>query len=127
MGLLGALFGGGDSSSDNSQTTTTESNDNSVVGGNGSTNVSISKNSGSINLALTDHGAVEKSFELARQVTRDAINSATDSLQTVQEVERDAMSRVSDAFATAKAGEQKLFAGAILGLIAIVAVKVLGK
>lgn len=118
---------GGSSSSDNSQTTATESNDNSVVGGNGSTNVSISKNSGEINLALTDHGAVDKSFELAKQVTRDAINSAANSLQTVQDVERDAMARVSDAFATAKAGEQKILVGAVVGLVAIVAVKVLGK
>lgn len=55
------LFGGSKSSS----TQVTEQIDARVVGGEASTNASITKNSGTINFTSTDHGAVAGSLALA--------------------------------------------------------------
>lgn len=117
---------GGSSKSDNSQTTSTETQDNSVIGGNGSTNVSISR-SDNVSLMLTDHGAVEKSFAAAAEATKGALASANYALQTVKESEAGARSQLADAYKTAKAGEQKILVGAVVGLVALVAVKAVGK
>lgn len=116
-----------ESSSDNSQTTntTTETQDNSIIGGNGSTNIVVSRSNG-VNLTMTDAGTVEKSFKFAQEAQAGALAAANHAIETVHEAEQNAMGQLADAYKTAKAGEQKVLVAAVVGFVAIVAAKAVG-
>lgn len=131
------LYFGGGSSSDNSQKSTTETQDNSIVAAPDSTSLSLNRSSvNDINIMTTDHGAVDGAFSFAKQVSANsttlvqhALGSVQESeataLQAVQDTNKKALATVADAYTTAKAGEQKILVGAVVGLLGMVAIKVL--
>lgn len=111
--------GGGGGSSSSASTQTTTNTDARVVGGANSANVSASGSTVTIN--TTDAGAVHDAFGFAAHVSDNAINLASASqIQTTQAVQQ-SMAQVADAYSTAKAGEQKIFAGAALAVVGVVA------
>lgn len=117
--IYGGGGGGGSSSSSASTATTTNQTDMRVVGGNDSVNVSAQ--SSTVNLTTTDRGAVAGAFGFARDVSAQAFNFASASQIDTSKTVTDAMGKVADAYSTAKAGEQKIFAGAALAIVGVVA------
>lgn len=106
---------GGSSSSQSQQTTSNA--DLRVVGGNNSTNVSAQNST----ITVTDANAVHDAFGFASTVTQSAFDYAHATQVDTSKTVSDAMAQVSDAYSTAKAGEQKIFAGAALAVVGVVA------
>lgn len=104
-----------DSSSTSTQATS--NTDARVVGGDGSVNIS---STGSI--TMTDAAAVHEAFGFAESVAADAFDMASASQIETGKTVKDALGQVSSAYSTAKAGEQKIFAGAALAIVGVVAV-----
>lgn len=111
--LSPCLGGASESSSD----TTTSNTDMRVVGGEQSTNVSAQNST----VTLTDQGAVHDAFGFGEKVVAGAFEFATGTQTAADDMVESAMSKVSDAYETAKAGEQRVFAGAVLAVVGIVA------
>lgn len=109
--------GGGGGSSSSSSDQTTQNTDMRVVGGDGSSNVSAQNST----VTMIDGGAVSGAFGFAKEVSAQAFNFASASQIDTQKTVSDAMGRVADAYSTAKAGEQKIFAGAALAVVGVVA------
>lgn len=119
--ICGGGGGGGSSSSDAS--TTTNNTDMRVVGGNNSTNTSAHVGNGSaVTVNTVDAGAVAASFGFAKDVSAQAFNFASASQIDTSKTVASAMGQVAEAYSTAKAGEQKIFAGAALAVVGVVAV-----
>ena len=131
-----------DSNSDSSQSQLQESQDNRVVGGAGSVALVASRSSvgGDVNLTstVTDFGTVAKAFDFAAGIAAGAADEAAASgarvtqvassaMQSVRAAYQDTTNEVAKAYETAKAGEQKIMVAAALAVVAIVAVKVMGK
>lgn len=127
------LFGGGNSSS--STTNETQNIDQKIQTAAGSTGVSASGNSV---VTLTDAGAVGKAFDFAKGIASGAANEAAASgaqvssiaasaMQSVQAAYQGESGTIAAAYQTAKAGEQKIMVVAALSVLAIVAIKVMGK
>lgn len=126
-------FFGGDSSSSTSNAT--QNIDQKIQTAAGSTGVSASGNSV---VTMLDGGAVGKSFDFAERIASGAAKEAAASgaqvssiaanaMQSVQAAYKDTTGAVSAAYETAKAGEQKIMVVAALGVLAVVAIKVMGK
>lgn len=109
--------GGGSSSSSSSQATTTTNQDMRVVGGSQSTNVSATSST----VTVTDAGAIQASFGFAQEVAADAFDMANASQINTSKTVTEALDMVEKAYSTAKAGEQKIFAGAALAVVGVVA------
>lgn len=109
--------GGGSSSSQANTTNTTQNTDMRVVGGNNSTNVSAQNST----VNVTDAGAVASAFGFANTVTQNAFDFAHASQIDTSKTVADALGQVQAAYSTAKAGEQKIFAGAALAIVGVVA------
>lgn len=107
-----------DSSSSAASSQATTNQDMRVVGGDGSSNVSATNST----ITMTDNGAVHAAFGFAEHAMNDAIESSTASAISTANTAKEAMDRVADAYSTAKAGEQKIFAGAALAIVGTVAV-----
>jgi hypothetical protein len=121
--ICGGGGGGGSSSSSSSQATTTTNQDMRVVGGNQSTNVSATSST----VTVTDAGAIQASFGFAQEVSQDAFDMASASQINTSKTVTEAISQVEKAYSTAKAGEQKIFAGAALAVVGVVAAIALRK
>lgn len=110
---------GGTTSSAASTATTTTNTDSRVVGGNNSINLSSSGSTTTIN--NTDSGSVAAAFGFAKDVSANAFNYAQASQIDTSKTVSDAMGQVAAAYSTSKAGEQKVFAGAALAIVGVVA------
>lgn len=117
--IYGGGGGGGSSSSSSDTSTTTTNTDMRVVGGADSVNVSAQNST--LSLTTTDRGAVSGAFGFAREVSAQAFDFATASQVDTSKTVTDAMGQVAEAYSTAKAGEQKIFAGAALAIVGVVA------
>lgn len=115
---LKIVYGGGGSSSSASTQATTNT-DARVVGGDNSANVSAAHSNVTIN--TTDAGAVHDAFGFAAHVSDGAFDMASASQVQTTQATQSAMAQVADAYSTAKAGEQKIFAGAALAVVGVVA------
>jgi hypothetical protein len=111
------------SSSSASTSSTTNNTDMRVVGGDMSTNVSA--HGSTIN--VTDAGAVHEAFGVVNAVTQNAFDFAHATQIDTSQTVHDALGQVTDAYSTAKAGEQKIFAGAALAVVGVVAAIALKK
>jgi uncharacterized beta-barrel protein YwiB (DUF1934 family) len=127
------LFGGGNSSSSTSNET--QNIDQKIQTAAGSTGVSASGNSV---VTMLDGGAVGKAFDFAANIAQGAAQEATASsasiqsmatsaMQSVQSAYKDTTGTVAAAYETAKAGEQKIMVAVAMSILAIVAIKVMGK
>lgn len=103
-------------SSSSAQSSTTNT-DMRVVGGDSSTNVSAQNST----VNVLDGGAVHDAFGFADSVTKNAFDFAHASQVDTSATVDTALGKVSDAYGTAKAGEQKIFAGAALAVVGVVA------
>lgn len=115
--ICGGGGGGGSSSSQSTQSTATTNQDMRVVGGNESTNVSAMNST----VTVSDAGAINSAFGFAHDVARDAFEMASASQINTSKTVADALGQVEKAYSTAKAGEQKIFAGAALAVVGVVA------
>lgn len=128
------------SQSDSSQTQLQESQDNRVTAGAGAATLVMSRANvgGDVNVTSTDYGSVSKAFDFAKDLAAGAANEsaaseasvskmATSALQSVQSAYQDSTGAIAAAYETSKAGEQKVMVVAALVVVAIVAVKVMGK
>lgn len=106
-----------DSSSNSSSNTTTQQTDARVVGGDKSTNISTSNST----VNVIDAGAVQSAFGFAEGVSAQAFDFAHASQIDTSKTVKEAMQEVADAYSEAKAGEQKIFAGAALAVVGVVA------
>lgn len=119
------------SNSDSSQRSETNNVDARVAGGEGSYNLSTVNSS--VNVSLTDQGAVTQAFGFSREALGKSLEFAeaadkragvlvADALDNVQ----NAVDQIKDAYSEAKAGEQKvLVAGGLIiaGIVAVQALK----
>lgn len=105
------------SSSASTQATTTTNTDARVVGGDSSTNISAAGST----INMTDSGAVHAAFGFAEHVSKDAFDMVSAAQINTANTAKNAMEKVTDAYSTAKAGEQKIFAGAALAVVGVVA------
>lgn len=131
---------GGDSSADNSQTVKNDTQDNRIAAAANSTNLSMSRatvGNVAISTTTTDHGAVDGAFKLVGDMAKGSINANTHALDAVAGAWQSSSEAVAkayandsatmaDAYKTAKAGEQKILVGAVVGLVALVAIKIGG-
>ena len=117
--IYGMGGGGGSSSSSSSTATTTQNSDMRVVGGNDSVNLSAQDST--VSLVTTDRGAVNAAFGFADFVSAQAFDFAHAAQIDTSKTVTGAMEKVADAYSTAKAGEQKIFAGAALAVVGVVA------
>jgi len=128
------------SQSDSSQTQLQESQDNRVTAGAGAATLVMSRANvgGDVNVTSTDYGSVSKAFDFAKDLAHGAADEsaasqasvsqfATSAMQSVQAAYKDTSGTLAAAYETAKAGEQKVMVVAALGVLAVVAVKVMGK
>lgn len=106
---------GGKSSSKTNQTT--NNTDMRVVGGDLSTNVSAQNST----VSVIDAGAIHEAFGFGQSVMDGAFNFASASQVNTSQTVGDALGKVEEAYSTAKAGEQKIFAGAALAVVGVVA------
>lgn len=107
-----------DSSSSSASSQATTNQDMRVVGGDSSSNVSATNST----VNVTDQGAIHAAFGFAEHAMNEAIESSTASAISTANTAKEAMTKISDAYSTAKAGEQKIFAGAALAIVGTVAV-----
>jgi len=126
-GLCFIEEGGGGNSSSSASTTNI---DQRVVGGDGSTNISLQSGN---TVTLTDGGSVQASFGFARDALKGAFDFATGSATKSQQVLASALEgvaksseNVADAYKTSKAGEQKVLVAVgvlIAGVVGIAALR----
>lgn len=101
----------------------------------GGTGVSAS---GNARVTLTDQGAVGKAFDFAALLSQGAASEraassasttqmAQSAMQSVQSAYKDVGTNLASAYEGAKAGEQKIMVAAALALVALVAIKLIGK
>lgn len=126
---------GGDSSADNSQTVKNETQDNRIAAAANSTNLSLNRATvGNVSITTTDHGAVDGAFKLVGDMAAGSINANTHALDAVAGAWQSSSEAVAkayandsatmaDAYKTAKAGEQKILVGVVVGIVALVAIK----
>lgn len=130
------LFGGGNSSSSTSNLQETQ--DNRIAAAQNSSNLQNSRGIINGDVNMLDGGAIGSAFDFANHIAAGAANEAAASLGANQATMQTAMEAVqtayaganqnlSDAYQTAKAGDQKIMAMGALVVLAIVAVKVMGK
>lgn len=124
-------------SSRSSSTTSSENNnyDQKVQVAEGATGISTSGNS---SVTLTDQGAVGKAFDFAAMLATNAASEAAASsasnnqiaqsaMQSVQAAYKDTDAKLAAAYEGAKTGEQKIMVAAALAVVAVVAIKIIGK
>jgi hypothetical protein len=128
---------GGKSTS--SQDQTTEQQDNRIAAAENSVNLVASRsNMGDVTVVSTDHNTVAKSFDFAREISKNAANTSTAAMTAVQTTARDAFDevaaaygdvadKIAGAYTEAKAGEQKILVGGALLIGSIVALAALKK
>lgn len=130
------LFGGGNSSS--STTNLQETQDNRIAAAQNSSNLQNSRGIIGGDVNMLDGGAINSAFDFAQKISDGAANEMAASLGASQDTMMTAMDAVrkayaganenlSEAYQTAKAGDQKIMAMGALVVLAIVAVKVMGK
>ncbi|MGZ4837646.1 MAG: hypothetical protein ACXVZR_03790 [Terriglobales bacterium] len=130
------LFGGGNSSSSTSNIQETQ--DNRIAAAQNSSNLQNSRGVINGDVNMLDGGAINSAFDFAQKISDGAANEMAASLGANQDTMMTAMDAVRKAYAgandnlaeayqTAKAGDQKIMAMGALVVLAIVAVKVLGK
>jgi len=128
-----------ESTSSSDQTQIQESQDNRISAAEGSVNLVMSRSNvgGSVNLTTTDHKTVGKAFDFAALMAKGAADESAASGAAVQQMAMSAMDSVvgayagannnlADAWQDAKAGEQKIMVVAGLGVLALVAIKIIG-
>lgn len=76
-------------------------------------------------ITFTDQGTVAAAFGFAENVAHGAFDMTTASQIETSKTVADALGQVEQAYSTAKAGEQKIFAGAALAVVGLVAVVIL--
>lgn len=78
-------------------------------------------------ITFTDQGTVAAAFGFAEHVAKGAFDMTTSSQIDTAKTVTNALNEIGDAYETAKAGEQKIFAGAALAVVGLVAVVILRK
>jgi hypothetical protein len=124
---MSGLFGGGGGSSSSSSSQTTNNTDARVVGGNGSTNLSLVGNTGPVAISTTDQGAVAGAMDLARTSLVTSQTVATAAMGTSEKTFKGALDSVTDAYETAKAGDQKIVAIAGMAVVGLAAAAIVFK
>ncbi len=122
-------MGGGSSSSASASNTTTNNTDARVVAGEGAIAFSnVGGGSVSVSVQTIDAGAVNQSFDFARDISSGAAKSVSEALQTNADIAagaaktvNQAFSEVANAWADAKAGENKILVGVGMAVVAVVA------
>lgn len=129
------LYFSNDTNQQSNPETTTENQDNRTVASEGGVASTISRSdNNTISIHTTDRGAVESSFNFARQISKDSVNASSNALNKAMEATENAMESVQsayanesatlkDAYSTAKAGEQKMFGVAVFGMMALALIK----
>jgi|SRR6476469_744251 len=128
------------SQSDSSQQQVQETQDNRISAAEGASTLVASRSSvgGNVNVTSTDYGSVTKAIDLTRDLMRgaasmSAANNATISdtvqsaMHSVQEAYAGSTDKVADAWAESKAGENKVMVMVGLAVVALVAIKIVGK
>jgi len=122
---MSGMFGLGDSKSSSSQTTS--SIDGRVVGGNDSTNVSLSGNTGPVEVTTTDDGAVNNALQLAlagvegaNQTSQMALSSSGDLMNGALQAVSAQQAQFTSAIEQIKTGDKSL--EILIGGVAVIAI-----
>lgn len=117
-------LGGSDSESNSSSSNSTENRDMRVVGGNDSVN--LSANDSTLSVVTTDHGSVDKSFQLADKAlslsTKAIGDSATSALQATQSMYEGALGSINKAYensTTPENNQLKIAGFVVVGIAAV--------